>query len=507
MDGYFKLIRRIHSENQIHPIEYLPWAECLEHYKYPVVGNNSAYAKTEGIRTLFHAAQNGGDNPGHMLELAKAALTDRGLLFPQTRERFYDSPERSIKRHTLAGGATRIQADYQPSLAKEQVPAFLRQVEDFQTETFSSWKIALPALKQYLHPDLNRFQRRKHLNFSHKLAHQIEQLNSAFQNYLSKMEPSCSPYVDTMGLATYFLCQSSIVGNQPVFLDQPNVIFHLFRSPVHRGIVNHRWDLSNTVYDACVQRSLPITNQSLKLDRELFREIIHVCTEGCAQNGIDFPQEAWNALWICIEACVQCLPFQIADLFSVQYMFRSLLKFRESGYQVFDRWLEQKLSSESEPFYIPIWRTLVKKLYTLSRETGQSDLWLDRLQTYRKRMESPSTDESEIFPELESLAAKVPRNQISTVPTAEEISSIIAEINKSTGGQTLPKLKSRSRKGPLETMRTEPMKTPYKTTISTRAIDVIHTEWLLLQCVCGQAQLELMETVYLLLLNETTKPA
>ena len=56
-------------------------------------------------------------------------------------------------------------------------------------------------------------------------------------------------------------------------------------------------------------------------------------------------------------------------------------------------------------------------------------------------------------------------------------------------------------------MQTARMRTYYKTTDAARAIDAVHAEWLLLQCVCSQAQRELMEAIYLLLTKTNGGPA
>ena len=510
MDGYYKLIRRVYSEKRIQPTEYLPWAEYLSRYNVSFTIGNSIYSKTEGVHALLCAVEAGGCD-SELLDWARIFLTDRGLLFPQTRERFYDSPNRSMKRHMLACGAGQKVTEYCPSLAYEQESAILNQIEAFHQSTLSEWKTALPALKQYLYLDMTRFQHRfaERSVTGGKLIPYVDRLNSAFQKYLIQMETFISPNVNTQDIAYYFICKSFMKSNQPVYLNRPDIIFQMFRSPVHRFLYQGNWGVANAIQDGCVRRPLPITVQSLNADQELFQQITSICAEACARCGLDFSKESWDALWRCIEACVQCFPYQIADLFSVQYMFRQLLKFRRSGYPVFDQWLEQKLSAKSNPIYIAHWSALVRKLYVMSKQQGDAtDLWLDSIHKYRKLLESPETDDSEIFPVIEPLAARVPRNQISTTPEQAELERIIAELNQQADEvNRIPPLKGRSRKGPLATMQTARMRTYYKTTDAARAIDAVHAEWLLLQCVCSQAQRELMEAIYLLLTKTNGGPA
>lgn len=502
MDGYYKLIRRIHSKDSIQPTGYLPWTECLSKYNVSINKKNYVYSKTEGIHSLLCAVKENRQDTG-FLDQANIFLTDRGLLFPQTRERFYDSPDRSMKRHILACSAGHTGADYHPALANEQESAFLEQVEAFHQSTLSEWRIALPALKQYLYPDLTRFQHRfaERSGTEGRWTRYINRLTCAFRRYLDQMEFFVSPNVNANDIAYYFICKSFLKSKQPVYLDRPDIIFQIFRSPVHRCLYQGGWAVADAIWDGCVCRPLPITVQSLSADRELFQEIISICFEACAKCSLSFSREPWDALWMCIEACVQCLPYQVTDLFSVQYMFRQLLKFRRSGYPILDRWLEQKLYTESNPIYIAHWRALVKKLHIISKhQSKDTDLWLDSICAYRKLLESPQTDDSDIFPVIEPLAAKVPRNQIPTIPDQTELERIIAKLNQSADETSrIPPLKKRSRRGPLAAMQGARMSTYYKTTDAARAIDAVHTEWLLLQCVCGQAQRELMETIYLLL--------
>lgn len=504
MDGYYKLERRIHTEDSFQPTGYIPWAECLSEYHVPIDKENFIYSKTEGIHTLLCAVKENRQDT-RLLDWAKMFLTDRGLLFPQTRERFYDPPDRSIKRYTFAHAVSQEGINYRPSLAIEQKDSFLEQVEAFQKSTLTDWNTALPVLKEYLYPDVTVFQRRfaERSGTEGKMAHYVDRLRCAFQRYLKQLEASISPNANAEDLAYYFICKCFRKSGQPVYLDRPNIIFQMFRSPVHRLIYQGKLKVKDTIYEGCVRCPLPITVQSLETDRELFREIVSICAEACGEYRLDFSKEPWDALWSCIENCVQCLPYRIADLFSVQYMFRQLLKFRQSGYQLLDRWLELKQYIKSDPIYIAHWRGLVNKL----RTEKQLDLWLDGIRTYRELLESLETDDSEFFPFIEPLAAKIPRNQIPAVPNQTELEDVIAKLNQSADEDSkIPPQKWRSRKGPLAVMQTAPMCTYFKTTGSVRAIDTIHTEWLLLQCVCGQAQRELMEAVYLLLAKTNEGP-
>lgn len=192
------------------------------------------------------------------------------------------------------------------------------------------------------------------------------------------------------------------------------------------------------------------------------------------------------------------------DLFSVQHSAYHLL--RDTGYPIFDVWLKQKLSEEHTPVYIAHWRSLINKLCNPSRK--QTDTLEKKISAYRVLFESPTTDEEEVLRCLKLIAALISQNKIKAAPTEAEIETIAkAVVLRTIGedGQTPqgPVIHLRTRKGPFSLMKSGSMSS--KDTI--RMVDMIHAEWLLLQCVCGQAQRELMETIYLFLTKTKKGPA
>lgn len=171
----------------------------------------------------------------------------------------------------------------------------------------------------------------------------------AFQGYLKRMEPSEKSITDfCLKAAEWFLTFSpnKKVGDKP-FLASPHLIFHLFRAPVYRHVVNfenRNWKLKRVIEDAYLWNPLPITPQSLDADAKLFHTIVDVCAKECRKSGCDFQEDAWNALWDCISQCVHCLQFQIGDLFSVRDDFLHTLYLRDLGAPVLDAWIEQQIS-------------------------------------------------------------------------------------------------------------------------------------------------------------------
>lgn len=667
MNNFYKLDRVVYSTDVPPPTEFYQWSSCIRHYGKDVADEIRTYSKTEAVGKLYHMIRSGNYSPQGMTQSLLAILTDRGLLFPQSRERFYTSPKRSMRRSAsrcslvhrqfdsrksqtnrilayservhshrkeifdeeypfislehvqkairllfadwegpfsslhlisddvgyckgdlgkfsyskhpqraedimsewlrtvklkfgssdpipawdlLAGSvsftvpeyfeffsyilpkciwlerlhnsALDLSSAYKPSLAKSQKEEFIRQIKAFKRADLSLWKSALPALKQVLYPDLKRFQQELCLGYravvvGSNLSRCISRLNTAFSEYLSCAESSAKSSEDieilTAELASYFL--ESYYGKlyTPLFLDNPYIIFQLFRSPVLRYVYqfeDRNWNTNRIIYDICTRPTLPITMMSLPADRKLFLSIVDVCANACTVKQVPFSKEPWEALWVCIEQSVQCLSFQMEDLFSVQHPMYDLLHFRSTGYPVFDAWLKQKLSKDHTPVYIAHWRSLTYKLCNPSHK--QTNKLENAISKYRSLFESPVTDEEDVLHCLESLAAMISQHQITAAPTEEEISSIagtkgitiaMQKINPDSLAATGPVMHLRARNGPFAIMKSGSM-SPGS---SIRGIDMIHTEWLLLQCVCSQVQRELMESIYLLLTRTGKGPA
>lgn len=656
------MYRVIHSSEDAPSAGFYTWSSCMQQYGDRVAKYIHTYSKTEAITKLYCTVQRKSYDPLSIEASLLALLTDRELLFPQTRERYYTSPKRSMKRAAARCDLVKLQADprkselnriltyskkaykkreerfneeyplislekvqsairflfadwdnpfssfqvnsddigycksdlgkisyskepqkaeaimsewlrtvtlkfgssdpipawdllnetfsfsvvecfeffscilpeciwleqlqnsaidllstYKPSLAKVQKDEFVQQIKVFKKADLSCWKLALPALKQCLDPDFKRFEQEPYFEpilDSSDLQACASTLKHAMKEYLTSMETGSSSTKQPLNeLAAYFLNSCSGTDETPLFLDQPHIIFQLFRSPLYRCIYqfeDRNWKMNRVIYNACVRYSLPITNQSLTADRKLFLAIIDICAKACAIMRIPFSKGPWVALWHCIEQSVQCLSFQIEDLFSVRHPMYPLLSFRDIGYPIFDVWIKQKLSEQHTPVYIAHWRSLIYKLCNPSRK--QTNTLEQSIFTYRSLFESPTADENAVWRCLEPIATLISKNKIKAAPTEAEIKAIakrknVAVVLRTIGedGQTPqgPVIHLRARKGPLPLMKSGSMSS--KDTI--RMVDMIHTEWLLLQCVCGQAQRELMETIYMFLTETKKDPA
>lgn len=415
---------------------------------------------------------------------------------------------------------------YHPSLNIAQRGDFKAQIERFKRTDFSSWKLALPVLKEYLHPNLDGFSYgciqddtgNTLLNSSQS------RLTEAFEAYCSRMEPlsrKSGPQVQEnrrnglSRIAAGFLnsypaqCNAySAEESRPLFLDRPHLIFHLFRSPFHRYIFNfenRNWNFSRAVEEAYSKHPLPITNQSLQADTDLFRSIVEICSAECERVGLPFPQDAWNALWDCIIQTVRCLSFQEADLFSAKAGFIHVLYLGDMGSPVLDKWIEDQLSAEG-PVYIPLWHAFMGKWGNLSRR--KSCKWKETVCVYREAFESPRTDSKVVIALLRELCAQISWKGITYLPSPEDLSLIDSRIRpRSRSGPALAirsGISAAHKVGADHKMSQEEQVAQEEVRKRDQAWAEEHfkclwTEWLLVQCVSDQARRELMESVYLYL--------
>ena len=419
---------------------------------------------------------------------------------------------------------------YQPVLYASQDLDWQEQVRRFRAENLSLWSRALPALEQYLYPDLRRFGRDACPSDSSTSNHSpyVKRLKNAFRAYLSAMEPeNITANIDVV--AQYFVWSVRGIDNSdPLFMDMPAIIFHLFRSPVFRYFYQYEdrnWTLGKVVENACLYFTLPITMQSLDADQALYLAIVDVCESYCRDKRITFHASSWRALWSCIQQCVMCLPVQKADLFTVRYDFRSLLRFGKMGYSFFDALLSDQLEMKCSA-YISLWRTLINQKLrgsrTSKKSTSSSDdaptdkrssrpsresrlnEFRDTVSAYRVLFQNPDTTPEQVFRYLWPICSATGFNRIPFLPGREERKEMaedwgflprskhgpfhfieVSQVNQNGKSTKAP---NRSTRKAGEEQKREP-----------RSIDMVLTEWLMLQCSCEQAQRELMSAVYELL--------
>lgn len=399
--------------------------------------------------------------------------------------------------------------EYTAVLDANQEEAWKEQVEDFQTEDLSQWKKALPALQEYLHPDLTRYRGTVRL-FGQAYTADIEKIGAdlakSFGQYLLRMEPHFQNR-DTVPETAAWLFLTACYGekNAPLFLDRPLVVWQLLRSPVCRYIYqleNRNWDLSAVVEDACVNFPLPVTPQSLKADGALYRGVLDACEAGCCVRKIPFQREIWQALWLCIRQSVQCLAFQKEDLFSVQYQLRGLLQFRDllqvrglpqvrkKGYPVLDQMLSERLDAECAAGYIDLWRGIVNRMIDAPGKGRARPRTRRRrrreFQTaaaaYRHLFQDPVADEEKVWACLAPLCGDLRFNRVHFLPDGEGFKALAKGYN------ILP----REREGTISHIKSEKAE---QVRPEIRAIELILTEWTILQCVCEAARRELMEVI------------
>ena len=115
---------------------FLSWSDVLAAYGSKSISAAwpHMYSKSEAIQDLLLALRNAAPNSGQE-DLLRALLTDRGLLFPQTRERWYgDHVERSM-RLSLSRGTT---SRYNASLQSYEAEPILNRLLRFGAETYDA---------------------------------------------------------------------------------------------------------------------------------------------------------------------------------------------------------------------------------------------------------------------------------------------------------------------------------------------------------------------------------
>lgn len=409
-----------------------------------------------------------------------------------------------------------VDSHYCPSINTAQIDLLRKQIRQYQKEDLSQWVTALPALGQYLDPDLKQFESgctSSEIDRDDSMLKALYfKLQNAFFAYFKRMEPASSKGGKTVyekhkrevhHMAEWFLTATpdDSASEHLLFSECPHLIFHLFRSPVHRYIFNYEdrgWDLKRVIEDAYFRYPLPITNQSLQADEELFGRIVDVCAEMCESRNIVFHRETWEALWGCIAQSVQCLSFEEYDLFTARQGFTHIWHLRNMGAPVVDKWISKKLTSEA-PNYISIWRRLINQ-YDMS--TSGAGRWDQSRATFRKYFESSTTTVSSVYNYLSRMCNKINWTGIPFLPSPEELSKIDKGIHPRArnghaavirnGVGVRKKLGADAKKKEIEYVNRskERANTQFKH---------LWMEWLLVQCVCHQAQRELMESIWLYL--------
>lgn len=394
---------------------------------------------------------------------------------------------------------------YSAAINTAQLERFQYQIVCYHQEDLSQWKTALPVLGEYLHPDFAPFEdgcSADEITDNNQVLKNLQsELSEAFLTYLSHMEPSSSKSNPTVlakrtsemhRMANWFLTAASGgTGNNAepfLFLTRPHLIFHLFRSPMHRYVTNYEnrgWNLKRVIEDAYIRNPLPITNQSLNADQDLFLKIVDICMKMCQNAESAFPYDAWKALWKCIAQSVLCLQYQESDLVSASYGFIHVLSLREMGSPVIDKWIAEQLTAEA-PNYIGIWRAIVNKYCSLSRK--ETNKWIADVGKFRSSFESATTISDEIYSQLEVLCNQINWTGIRFLPPPNELAAIDEHIRPRARKGTAAVIRS-GQKGDAEQQ--------YK---------FLWMEWLLVQCVSDQARRELMESVYLYLTEAEKDP-
>ena len=382
-------------------------------------------------------------------------------------------------------------AVYVPVIDEAQKDDFMMQNEDFQNEDLPEWKKALPAMKQFLAPSIRHEMKLNRIKVADT---EVTSLSEIFKKHLSN---ECGNEVTLNkksenkkvadSAAQFFL---RYVGREnSIFIDQPHIIFYIFRSPCYRNsckrILDTRWPVKKVIRYACIEYPMPITVASLDADTTLFNGILDVCDSVCRANNIQFHIDHWHMWWSCMQQTVKCLSFQISDLIMVQDGFRKLLKYPIEGYRVLDNWLNERIMHKGPFAYASMWSTLLNRYCHLERVC--SSKFQESCKSYKEIFVSPKADLSDVEKCIEPLCADIGWNKIHIVPTELEIEKIKDQVDEEKIQQILHTIKGHDEeKNNLQMLKLTLM------------------EWVVLQHICEQSRRKLIECVVQLLSDTET---
>jgi hypothetical protein len=381
----------------------------------------------------------------------------------------------------------RSQQRYSAVLAEEQEGDYTAQVERFWNEKLTKWEIASPVIMEYLNPEIQKFSDGEYLEPYRKEYKEPEYtgcLRKAFCKYLEQVEVPTQRNSCAVEKSANWFAEFVNKDGVALFMQNPGIIFHVFRSPLYYNVYNsdRNWNIVRVLSYACVKAPMPITRQSLEGDRNLFRDIIHACDTYCKQQGMAFAKEAWEALWECIQQCVECLPFEARDLFCTRYHWKKLLNVRaEPGYTVLDHWLEYRYTTQKHPKYIALWRTLENTYLDPSRK--EQNKLLESIQSYKKLFIDPETELNDVELLLAEVCGKFGGNKIQAGMDKEEKENVASKFG----------IKRNGRRGVSAIIRS--LKGDSGVNVSKLQL----AEWLFLQCVCDGTQRKLLECGYLVI--------
>ena len=512
--------------------EYLTAAQLRQRISQPVPYCFGAeYSKLSAIARIAAAVSDGEaltEEAGRQLgREVQWLLVDRGLLFAQTRTRYYPFQyhwQNNVQMQACPS-VREPEGGWEPyvdTLACDRDLVEYRQMvqdnaEWDQEKKWGKWMTAAPAIQEYLHPEtLWGTGKVKVAPVINRGIEETEaQLATTFQTYLKGVKFSWhttgstgNPEDAPWSVVADRCWRNDLWGQHQekaadpsgfVLMQHPGMIFCLLRSHSCLMEVVHAESRKRNVWEvmrqACSDASMPVTAQTWPLDKPLLEGIIDACEKRCKKE--DFDKDVWDAFVECLEYCVESVSFSLDTLYELPGLWKNLMKYCAPGgvkkvYQPLDQILKNRYEGEDASRYLTaLWRLLENK-------PGKAETWQERVQQYRQAFENPVTEEEnvrEILYEIlyETLYETPPFgwNKIPLKLRDEEHAQLKEQLPEDLARRVIMQIDAQVRDhyALAKAASAEERKAKSK---GDRHMELFVLEWALLQTICGQSVQELL---------------
>lgn len=509
--------------------EYLTAAQLRQRISQPVpYCFGKEYSKLSAIARIAAAVSDGEaltEEAGRQLgREVQWLLVDRGLLFAQTRTRYYPFQyhwQNNVQMQACPS-VREPEGGWEPyvdTLACDRDLVEYRQMvqdnaEWDQEKKWGKWMTAAPAIQEYLHPEtLWGTGKVKVAPVINRGIEETEaQLATTFQTYLKGVKFSWhttgstgNPEDAPWSVVADRCWRNDLWGQHQekaadpsgfVLMQHPGMIFCLLRSHSCLMEVVHAESRKRNVWEvmrqACSDASMPVTAQTWPLDKPLLEGIIDACEKRCKKE--DFDKDVWDAFVECLEYCVESVSFSLDTLYELPGLWKNLMKYCAPGgvkkvYQPLDQILKNRYEGEDASRYLAsLWRPL--------KAPGKAETWREMVRQYRKVFEDPMTEEENVR-EILYEAPSFGWNKICLKLRDEERGQLKEQLPEDLAKRVIMQIDARVRDHyalakAASAEKAASAKEGKAKSKGDRHMELFVLEWALLQTICGQSVQELL---------------
>lgn len=281
---------------------------------------------------------------------------------------------------------------YTPILFADQIEPFHKQEQQFKVDLLMDLEPALPALQDYLKILLNPAELKARKGKIKESEKTIQKMEAAFKQCSNTLNFK----VKSITEVNYPLI-SFIASHWQTLMNQPMIIFQLWRHPVSRS-----WDETHsysfkTLLQKAYCEAVPITPYTLKTDGIFFSEIVELCKEYCSKEGKDFDAESWKAYWRLVELITEALTFSPTNMLYELELLHDW-RLRNSYNQAFTMtFIEQ----DAQGALLRLLKPMNNKNLPFGKEITNG---LNAVDYYRNLFELPGTTSDMVKPLLEAVS-------------------------------------------------------------------------------------------------------